>query len=76
MIRPGPLAPLVRAATSKDCVHIGDLSQDAAYIERDPNVVALVDGGHVRTILVVPMKGAEICWCIEHLSSGETSFYY
>jgi GAF domain-containing protein len=55
MIRPGPLAPLVRAATSKDCVHIGDLSQDAAYIERDPNVVALVDGGHVRTILVVPM---------------------
>jgi GAF domain-containing protein len=55
IIRPGPLAPLVRAATSKDYVHIGDLSQDAAYIERDPNIVALVDGGHVRTILVVPM---------------------
>jgi GAF domain-containing protein len=55
IIRPGPLAPVVRAATSKDYVHIGDLSQDAAYIERDPNIVALVDGGHVRTILVVPM---------------------
>ena len=55
IIRPGSLAPLMRAATSKDYVHITDLSQDAAYIERDPHIVALVDSGRVRSILVVPM---------------------
>jgi class 3 adenylate cyclase/putative methionine-R-sulfoxide reductase with GAF domain len=55
IIRPGPYAPLSRAATSKDVVHIVDLNQDTAYKERDPPVVFLVDEGEVRGILVVPM---------------------
>ena len=55
IIRPGPLAPLSRAAASKDVVHIVDLTQDAAYKERDPPVVFLVDEGDVRGILIVPM---------------------
>ena len=53
--RPGPLAPLSRAAASKDVVHIVDLFEDAAYRESDPPVVSLVDEGGVRSILVVPM---------------------
>ena len=54
-LRPGPLAPLSRAAAGKNVVHIVDLSQDAAYKEGDPPVVSLVDQGGVRGILVVPM---------------------
>ena len=55
VIRPGPLAPLSRAATSRDVVHIVDLERDAAYKGRDPPVVFLVEEGKVRSILVVPM---------------------
>jgi two-component system, NtrC family, sensor kinase len=55
IIRPGPYAPLSRAATSKDVVHIVDLTQDTAYKQRDPPVVFLVHEGEVRSILIVPM---------------------
>ena len=53
--QPGPRAPLSRAAAAKDAVQISDLTQDAAYRERDPVVVGLVEEGAVRSILVVPM---------------------
>ena len=55
IIRPGPYAPLSRAATSKDVVHIIDVTQDTAYKERDPPVVFLADEGEVRSLLIVPM---------------------
>src|SRR5262249_42072530 len=55
VIRPGPLAPLSRAAASQDVVQIVDLTQDAAYKERYPPVVSMVDEGKVRGVLVVPM---------------------
>jgi GAF domain len=55
IIRPGPNAPLSRAATSLDVVHIVDVIQDTAYKERDPPVVFLADEGEVRSLLVVPM---------------------
>jgi GAF domain-containing protein len=55
IIRPGPYAPLSRAATSKDVVHIVDVTQDTAYKERDPPVVFLADEGEVRSLLIVPM---------------------
>ena len=55
IIRPGPYAPLSRAATNKDVVHIIDVTQNTAYKERDPPVVFLADEGEVRSLLIVPM---------------------
>ncbi len=55
VFRPGPLSPLSRAGASKEVVQIVDLVQDAAYAERDPPVVSLVEDGAVRCIVVVPM---------------------
>ena len=52
---PGPLAPVSRAITSKEFVHVVDLTQDAAYKERDPPVVSVVDEGGARSMIVVPM---------------------
>ena len=50
-----PLVPLARLATSKSVVHIPDLRTEQGYIERQPRVVALVDGAGARTMLLVPM---------------------
>ena len=50
-----PLVPLARLATSKSVVHIADLRTEQGYIERQPRVVALVDGAGARTMLLVPM---------------------
>jgi GAF domain-containing protein/anti-sigma regulatory factor (Ser/Thr protein kinase) len=55
VVHAGPLAPISRVVATKDVVHIVDLTQDAAYKERDPPVVAMVEAGGVRSILVVPM---------------------
>ncbi len=52
---PGPLSPLSRAGASREVVQIVDLARDAAYAERDPPVVSLVEEGAVRCIVVVPM---------------------
>jgi GAF domain-containing protein len=50
-----PLVPLARLATSKSVVHMPDLRTEQGYIERQPRVVALVDGAGARTMLLVPM---------------------
>ena len=55
IVRPGPLAPVQRAVTTKNFVHIIDLVQDESYQQRDPPVVLLVEKGGVRSLLVVPM---------------------
>jgi GAF domain-containing protein/CheY-like chemotaxis protein/HAMP domain-containing protein len=55
IVRAGPLAPVSRAAATKDFVHVVDLTQDVAYKEHDPPVVTLVEVGGVRSIVVVPM---------------------
>ena len=55
VFRPGPLAPITRALTNKEFVHVVDLRQDAAYKERDPPVVSVVDEGGARSMIVVPM---------------------
>ncbi len=61
IIHAGPLAPISRVIATKDVVHVVDLAQDPAYTERDPPVVAMVEAGGVRSILVVPMlKEGEI----------------
>ena len=49
-------APLGRLVASKRAVHIDDLAAERSYIEhRHPAVVAAVEGGGVRTALLVPM---------------------
>ncbi len=55
VFRPGPLSPPARVAASKRLLHIADLSEDAAYKERDPVVSEFVELAGVRTLLAVPM---------------------
>ena len=50
-----PRSPLARLATTKDVVHITDLTAEPSYIERDPRMVSLVEGAGARTHLLVPM---------------------
>ena len=47
--------PLARLAATKQRVHVADLSQEAAYKAGFEPLVALVDKGGARTILLVPM---------------------
>jgi two-component system, NtrC family, sensor kinase len=54
-IRPAPDAPLGRVASTKQVVHITDLSKLQSYIERHPFVVAAVELGRFRTGLGVPL---------------------
>jgi GAF domain-containing protein len=50
-----PHNPLTRVARTKEVLHIPDLSADRAYIKRNPRIVALVEAGGARNLLVVPM---------------------
>src|SRR5208282_5056344 len=50
-----PHLALVRAAQTKQVVHITDAFADPGYIERDQNMVRLVETTGARTVLVVPM---------------------
>ncbi len=54
-LRPSGSAPIMRAATTKQIVHVVDLSKEQAYQERDPMVVVGVEIVGIRTLLVVPM---------------------
>ncbi|MGZ5866371.1 MAG: GAF domain-containing protein [Xanthobacteraceae bacterium] len=47
--------PLTRVARTKTVLHVSDLTQDVAFIERIPRVVALVETAGARTFVVVPM---------------------
>ena len=53
--RPGPETVVARIASTKQVVHIADLTASRGYAERDPVVVAAVELGGVRTLLGVPM---------------------
>ena len=55
LLRPGPLTPLGRVATTKKVVHVSDLAQERAYKERDPAAVRLVELARARSVIVVPM---------------------
>jgi GAF domain-containing protein len=50
-----PSVPLARLARTKRIIHIPDLAVDEAYLSRSPRVVALVDSGGARSLLLVPM---------------------
>ena len=50
-----PDIPLARLAETKQRVHVADLKQEAAYKAGFAPLVALVDKGGARTLLIVPM---------------------
>ena len=47
--------PLARLAATAQRVHIADLRQEAAYKAGHKHLVALIDKGGARTLLIVPM---------------------
>ena len=54
--KPGPKTGIRRMAATKGVVHIRDLREDDGYREEpSPQIVAAVEQGGVRTMLVVPM---------------------
>ena len=55
LIHPGPSTGLVRAKHTKKVVHVPDVVAEAAYAEREPIRVALVELAGARTLVVVPM---------------------
>jgi GAF domain-containing protein len=55
IIRPSPKTAVGRVLMNKQVVQIVDLVADAAYAERDPFRVALVEVAGARTLVVVPM---------------------
>ena len=66
VVRPAPNTLFGRLAVSRKLIHIPDLVADQLYIEKkSPAVVAAVELGGVRTILIVPMlKEEELIGCV------------
>jgi two-component system, NtrC family, sensor kinase len=54
-VRPGPGTGLGRVATTKQLVHVADITTEEAYAERDPLRVAYAELGGARTLVAVPM---------------------
>jgi GAF domain-containing protein len=50
-----PDIPLARLTRTMEVLHIPDLKADQAYIERNSNIVRLVDSAGARTFVTVPM---------------------
>ncbi len=55
VVHAGPKNPLTRIASTKQVQHISDLTQEDAYIEREPAFVPIVEVAGARTFLAVPM---------------------
>src|SRR5262249_779620 len=59
-VQRGPIAPnpgtgLARIVSTKQIAHIEDIRRLEAYASRDPFVVAWVESGGIRTLLIVPL---------------------
>jgi class 3 adenylate cyclase len=50
-----PRTALGQVPSTKQIYHVADLAEEPAYIRRDPRVVAVVETGGARTIVLVPM---------------------
>ena len=60
-IRHDSTSVTARAIASKRVIQVADLAAEPAYIERNPERVAVVELGGVRTLLAIPMlKGNEV----------------
>ena len=55
LVRPGPLHPLARLVATEQIIHISDYAEDAAYKQRDPLTVKLIELAGARTLIEVPM---------------------
>src|SRR6516165_5148260 len=55
IFRPSPQHPLARVAATKRVVQISDIAADAAYKQRDPGAVRLVEFAGARSLIAVPM---------------------
>jgi len=55
LVLPGPGTGLFRVASTKQVVHVADITAERPYLEREPSAVAMVEGAGARTLLVVPM---------------------
>jgi GAF domain-containing protein len=53
--RPTTGSPHARVIVAKEVIHIPDAREDPSYLARDPTVVAAVEVGGTRTVVVVPM---------------------
>jgi two-component system, NtrC family, sensor kinase len=64
--RPNPENPIGRLLATKAAVHVVNLAAEQLYIEKsDPNVVAAVELGGIRTFVAVPMlKESELIGAI------------
>ena len=47
--------PTGRMASTKSVIHLADLASDESYLSRHPSVVAAVELGGVRSLVIVPM---------------------
>jgi len=54
-IHPGPGTGLGRIASTKQLVHVADITAEQSYIDRDPLFVTAVELGGFRAFLAVPM---------------------
>jgi GAF domain-containing protein len=54
-LRPNPENPVGRMLATKVVVHVTDLAAEHRYEKRDPNIVAAVELGGVRTFVALPM---------------------
>jgi len=54
-MRPNPKTAVGRVLATKQAVQIVDLAADAAYLERDPARVAILEVAGARTLVAVPL---------------------
>jgi two-component system, NtrC family, sensor kinase len=55
VIYPPPIDPLGRLVSTRQLVHVVDVTQEPAYLTGFPSIVELFELGGARTILLVPM---------------------
>ena len=55
VIRDQPILPAARVVSTKQVIHIADMSKDGSYLNGNRRIVALVERAGARTFLAVPM---------------------
>jgi GAF domain-containing protein len=55
LFRPDLGVPFARSASTRQVVHVPDLREDRAYLDRDPLAVGSVELVGIRTLVAVPM---------------------
>jgi len=55
LFRPAPNVPVMRAIRAKQMEHVADMRTEQAYLDREPNIVTMVEVAGARTFLAVPM---------------------